>query len=106
MTFELAELVGTHTTLELREEDPETFGPGHLVLYAEDAHRFAITERTDKPAGEDTRDVIGWAWSEQQRGAEGLWACPVKTTTIPTSTDNITTLRYPFRGETASGILT
>jgi len=74
MRFELAELVGFHPAVELREEDPETFGTGHLVLYAEENHRFAITERTDKPASDHTRDVIGWAWSEQQRGAEGLWA--------------------------------
>lgn len=71
--YELAELIGYHPALELAEEDPETFGAGHLVLRAGDDDRFAITERTDKPADDESREIVGWAWSEQQRGAEGLW---------------------------------
>ena len=54
--------------VELNEEDPSAFGAGHLVLYRADdkTRRFAITERTDKPEDDDTREVIGWHWCAER----------------------------------------
>ncbi|GAA0503798.1 hypothetical protein [Microbacterium aurantiacum] len=59
--------------LELREEEPEAFGAGHIVLYAEDEHRFAITEQCDRPSDDPDRDVIGWEWQTAERAPSDAW---------------------------------
>lgn len=59
--------------VELHEEEPETFGAGHIVLYAGDRHRFAITEQCDRPSDDPDRDVIGWEWQTAERAPGEGW---------------------------------
>ena len=59
--------------VELREEEPEVFGAGHIVLYAGDRHRFAITEQCDRPSDDPDRDVIGWEWQTAERAPGEGW---------------------------------
>lgn len=71
--YELATITESVAVVELNEEDPSAFGAGHLVLYRADdkTRRFAITERTDKPEDDDTREVIGWHWCAERYQAGG-----------------------------------
>ncbi|MEV8136221.1 hypothetical protein [Microbacterium aurantiacum] len=59
--------------VELREEEPEAFGAGHIVLYADNWHRFAITEQCDRPSDNPDRDVIGWEWQTAERAPGDAW---------------------------------
>lgn len=72
--FELDHLTATYPELLQTFEDPDTFGAGHIVLSTpDDLHRFAITERCDKPADDDTREPIGWHWEIAHRTGPSAW---------------------------------
>lgn len=59
----LKELTANCPNITLREEEPETFGHGHLVLYNDtNATRIAFTEICDRPTDDPDRDVIGYEW--------------------------------------------
>lgn len=72
---ELRQIADADAYMMLAEEDPETFGAGHLVLYSgpENQRRFAITEITDLPEGDYDREVIGWTWITEHRDNGGEW---------------------------------
>lgn len=59
--------------VELREEEPDVFGAGHIVLYAGDRHRFAITEQCDRPSDDPDRNVIRWEWQTAEREPGDGW---------------------------------
>lgn len=99
LRYELDELVAACVTgIELREGEPETFGAGHHVLYREDspALRFAITELTDKPADDDTREVIGWTWRAERRDYAGPWVTEAEGTTAADDIDELITAAWTW----------
>lgn len=59
--------------VELREEEPDVFGAGHIVLYAGHRHRFAMTEHCDRPSDDPDRNVIGWGWQTAERAPGEGW---------------------------------
>ena len=67
------ELAASVPGLDLCEEEPEAFGYGHLVFYKhnEDA-RIGFTEICDRPSDDPDRQVIGYEWLAERRGAEGV----------------------------------
>ncbi len=69
----IAPMLAPYPALELHEEEPVGFGAGHVVLYAGARARFAITEQCDRPADDPDRDVIGWEWCVESRGAGKGW---------------------------------
>lgn len=59
--------------LSLYEEDPDTFGYGHLVFYNQNKDtRIAFTEICDRPSDDPERDVIGYEWLAERRSADGV----------------------------------
>ena len=63
--------------VELYEEDPDTFGHGHLVFYKhrDDARldsRLAFTEICDCPAEDPERTVTGYSWIATRRDTDGI----------------------------------
>lgn len=74
MLLELDVVTATYPDLTQEFEDPEELGAGHVVLYALDGrNRFAITERCDKPAVDETREPIAWQWESAHRLLSGGW---------------------------------
>ena len=69
LRWELDEIAGSVHGIELREEDPDAFGLGHLVLYRGDCEIFAFTEYNDRP--EDDTNVSGWDWEQLHRSPSG-----------------------------------
>jgi hypothetical protein len=69
LRYELDQIAATFPSLELREEDPETFGRGHLVLYRGDSEFFALTEYNDQP--DDDTNVSGWDWEQAHHSPSG-----------------------------------
>ncbi len=69
---EFDELARRVAGIELYEEDPDTFGYGHLVFYKlnEDS-RIAFTEICDWPADDPERTVTGYSWVAERRSAAG-----------------------------------
>lgn len=91
IAYELAVITASVENVELSEEEPECFGAGHLVLYREDnkGTRFAITERTDKPADDETRAVIGWHWCAESYQPGG-WRTDAEGETTADDLDPLT----------------
>ncbi|WP_424468091.1 hypothetical protein [Pseudoclavibacter helvolus] len=52
--------------------EPDAFGPGHLALDRGHSERLAITELTDRPDDDETREVIGWTYQAEAR-VNGVW---------------------------------
>lgn len=69
LRWELDELAASVAGLELREEDPDAFGLGHLVLYRGDSEMFALAEYNDDP--DDEENVSGWDWDQLHRSPSG-----------------------------------
>lgn len=56
--------------IDYREEDPETFGAGHFVLYdsAGDTSRWVIEEQyADTDWSDPDRVPTSWTWEDQRR---------------------------------------
>lgn len=70
---EFDELAASVPGLDLCEEDPDTFGFGHLVFYKqnEDA-RIGFTEISDRPSDDPEREVTGYEWTADRRGSDGV----------------------------------
>lgn len=74
LMFELDVVTAAYPDLTLEHEEPETFGAGHIVLYSLDGRqRFALTERCDKPADDETREATAWQWEKAHRLIMGGW---------------------------------
>lgn len=74
LMFELDVVTASYPDLTQEFEEPETFGAGHIVLYSLDGRqRFALTERCDKPADDETREPIAWQWEKAHRLIMGGW---------------------------------
>ncbi|GAA1128423.1 hypothetical protein GCM10009643_09170 [Microbacterium aurantiacum] len=86
LLVQLSAAVDRAPWLELREEEPEVFGAGHIVVYAGDLCRFAITEHCDRPSDDPDRDVIGWQWQTAERTPGNAWRT---TTTGHADTEHI-----------------
>lgn len=58
--------------IELREEEPDAFGHGHIVLYNETTTaRLAFTEICDRPSDDPDREVTGYRWHAVHDDEEG-----------------------------------
>lgn len=71
------EVAATVPGVELCEEDPNTFGQGHLVFYKQndDARldsRLAFTEVCDLSDEDPERTVTGYSWRATRRDADGI----------------------------------
>lgn len=71
------EVAATVPGIELCEEDPHTFGAGHLVFYkhrddARQDSRLAFTEICDLPDEDPERTVTGYSWIATRRDADGV----------------------------------
>lgn len=67
------EVAATVPGIELCEEDPNTFGHGHLVFYKHNADaRLAFTEVCDLPDDDPERTVTGYSWIATRRGSDGI----------------------------------
>lgn len=87
---EFDELAASVSGLDLCEEDPETFGFGHLVLYKQNQDaRIGFTEICDRPTDDPERQVIGYAWSADRRGPDGV---SVVTASGSATLDNLDTI--------------
>lgn len=71
------EVAATVPGVELHEEDPHTFGAGHLVFYKHQDDerqdsRLAFTEICDLPDENPERTVTGYSWVATRRDADGV----------------------------------
>lgn len=69
LRWELDEITGCVPNIELREEDPDAFGLGHLVLYRGESEILALTEYNDLP--DDDTNVSGWDWEQLHHSPSG-----------------------------------
>lgn len=71
------EIAATVPGVELCDEDPETFGHGHLVFYKHNDDvrldsRLAFTEICDLPDEDPERTVTGYSWIATRRDANDV----------------------------------
>ncbi|MGO2519953.1 MAG: hypothetical protein ACTH8F_07520 [Microbacterium sp.] len=60
---DLEEIAAEVEGVELREEDPDSFGAGQLVFYKNhSAQRLALTEICDRPSTDESRTITGYVW--------------------------------------------